>query len=266
MRGALLALCWVLAPACASAATGPSFNCARAGNDVERTICADPGLAAQDRDLAEIFNNTRSQGGIDAKALRRAQDVWLSNIRNRCADRACISRAYRDRRAALLDQGLQAASPAAYAETRPFPAPPALWAKVQALIGQSCTEPAGPIAPPPGFHELPKFLPLIANGHLVQAFEKDGVRFAFLYAARPNMDPSCRIIDAVVLPPSSQADQYLQCSVESLGAYGLGMRAQGHTELRAFWAVADNATLQRTALDVLGSQDGVHCQAPEAGE
>lgn len=72
----------------------PSFDCAKAANAAERTICADyeSELRALDRELAEAFALLRESG----KITRESQLAWLRN-RNLCTDSECIQRAYQQR-------------------------------------------------------------------------------------------------------------------------------------------------------------------------
>ena len=52
----------------AFAQNGPSFGCAKASNDVERTICKDPKLAKADREMAAAYAALAAKlsGPIDA--------------------------------------------------------------------------------------------------------------------------------------------------------------------------------------------------------
>lgn len=88
----------------ASAAT-PGFDCGEATSAVEKTICADDGLAALDREVALLFAKT--QKGLPAANAREqsaAQRAWLAR-RNDCGKEkdvhACISSAYHRRIAEL---------------------------------------------------------------------------------------------------------------------------------------------------------------------
>jgi uncharacterized protein len=100
-----------LAPA--RAAT-PSFDCAKAGNAIEKTICADDPLAVLDRQLAGVFGEAlktiAGYGGTAAvrqkaeNELKASQRTWIKG-RNDCAkaadQRACATDAYRSRIAML---------------------------------------------------------------------------------------------------------------------------------------------------------------------
>jgi uncharacterized protein len=88
-----------------AAAPAPSFDCARAGNAVDRLICSDAGLAKLDRELAEHYDALRralSPEGLTV--LLTSQRKWLAS-RNRCASKevshdqgvTCLSSLYSDR-------------------------------------------------------------------------------------------------------------------------------------------------------------------------
>lgn len=248
---------------------GPSFPCNRVKSYVETTICATPALAAADRDLATTYLDVSSQGGIDPKALRKDEDRWLVNVRNRCATPACLRDAYAARKQELLDQSAKAASPAAWEETRAFPVPPALWNEVQALIGSVCSRPYTDhnvflrgFDTPKGF---PPFM-IIKNGVTVAPAEKNGIRFAFLIS---DPDNSCLIVDAVVLPSAKESNAFLQCQTHSdtLESTGFGMRRTGQKEPAGYWSVETDPSgkprLNRVPLGVLGMEKDVLCREPE---
>ena len=84
----------------------PSFNCRSAKTAVERTICADPMLAAKDGRMALLYEQA---GGSRYRPVDPAQWSWLA-ARNRCgrvrgpALKSCIHRAYDARIAELSAQ------------------------------------------------------------------------------------------------------------------------------------------------------------------
>ncbi len=101
----------VLAAAGLLAASGqvtgeePSFDCAKADGAVERLICADPGLAALDRKLAEVYAAALRQfENSNYEDPRPFQRGWVKG-RNDCWKaedvRACTETAYRHRIAEL---------------------------------------------------------------------------------------------------------------------------------------------------------------------
>jgi hypothetical protein len=63
------------------AASGPSFDCAKASNEVERAICGDGGLGRLDGEVARAYRDARArfQGEREAQAALQAdQRNWLS--------------------------------------------------------------------------------------------------------------------------------------------------------------------------------------------
>ncbi|WP_457420551.1 lysozyme inhibitor LprI family protein [Roseateles sp. P5_E7] len=103
LSAALLCACFALP------AYSASFDCAKAGNKAEATICASPELSALDEQLAAAYADVLS----DHKApdlVRASQRSWIKDTRNACADEACLMTAYQMRIAALRDaSGLAAA-------------------------------------------------------------------------------------------------------------------------------------------------------------
>ena len=100
----------LLWPSVSFAATAhPSFACAGVLNASQAAICADETLAALDRAVATAYRNkfdglpVESADALDqvVKSLVITQKAWLA-YRDSCgADRGCIYRAYRTRKAAL---------------------------------------------------------------------------------------------------------------------------------------------------------------------
>lgn len=72
------------AGAAAVAGSGPTFDCTKAQGAVEKAICADPGLAARDRALADVYKaaTTKAKGRL-ADTLRAEQRGWVKG-RNDC--------------------------------------------------------------------------------------------------------------------------------------------------------------------------------------
>jgi uncharacterized protein YecT (DUF1311 family) len=86
----------------------PSFSCATAGNQVERAICADPGLSALDAQTAALYR--RAQANVaDEGPLAGEQSAWLLR-RNRCPNSGCIRESYAEWRSQLA-RSLDAANP-----------------------------------------------------------------------------------------------------------------------------------------------------------
>ncbi|WP_230939780.1 lysozyme inhibitor LprI family protein [Burkholderia territorii] len=73
-----------------------SFDCLQATYDDEQAICHDPGLAAMDRRLAQLYS-TALQNISDKEALRQSESDWIT-ARHQCGkDLDCLRRAYGER-------------------------------------------------------------------------------------------------------------------------------------------------------------------------
>jgi hypothetical protein len=89
--------------AAAGAKPRPSFNCRGARTSVERAICANPTLAAKDRRMASLYEQS---GGSRRGPVDRSQWRWLA-ARNACARAGapalhdCIDQVYSARIAEL---------------------------------------------------------------------------------------------------------------------------------------------------------------------
>lgn len=88
-----------LAPG-ASPMQGPSFDCAKASTSVEKAICSDPKLAEMDAKMVNAYKGALA-GAADKDAFRTMHANWRKNIRDACADSACIAAAYQQRLADL---------------------------------------------------------------------------------------------------------------------------------------------------------------------
>jgi uncharacterized protein len=79
--------------------SGPSFECRRGGNVVERAICADRSLSILDREMAGLYRRAAAKAArTDAPILAREQREFLLN-RDHCSARTadrnqCIQVAY----------------------------------------------------------------------------------------------------------------------------------------------------------------------------
>ena len=243
---------------------GPSFPCRYARSTAEKLVCGDPDLAALDRQLANTYSNMAGQP-IDQARLKADQGHWMRQVRDACTDAACVRRAYRSRNAELLDQSRRAASPAAYDETRPFPAPPALLSQARAVIGRPCGP--GSQIPSRAFKPTPGALPVITRNAVVRVAEKDGVRFAFLMATRNDDPKTCKVADVAVMPPASAGNDFLECTLDDPQSLGLGVRKTGRRTPVGFWRIdAETGRLDRQPLSVLGAQTSIRCTQPEGGE
>lgn len=96
-----LSLLW----AGSAAAQAPSFNCSAARGIIETLICQDPGLAALDRQMAEVYAAAEAKAHNEFPfVLKPEQRAWTKE-RNACwtSDERgeCVSTAYRLRIAEL---------------------------------------------------------------------------------------------------------------------------------------------------------------------
>ena len=103
-RSVLSSAVVLLLLAAGSARAQPSFDCAKASNAVERAICADPGLAALDVEMAALYAAARAtvQGGA-AEKLVAGQRAWMKR-RGRCGGNAACLAAQMGERIAELRQ------------------------------------------------------------------------------------------------------------------------------------------------------------------
>lgn len=76
-------------------AVAASFDCAKASNFTEHSICDNGELSALDNELARLYKET-VQNTTDASVLKQEQRDWLTT-RNRCTDVDCIKIAYQQR-------------------------------------------------------------------------------------------------------------------------------------------------------------------------
>jgi uncharacterized protein YecT (DUF1311 family) len=77
----------------APVAAVPSFDCAKASSNVEHLICASPRLAMLDQNLAEAYEQLRSNGD-NASGLKADQIAWRQKERDVCTTGECIESAY----------------------------------------------------------------------------------------------------------------------------------------------------------------------------
>lgn len=84
----LIGLCLVLAGLPARAQTAPSFDCAKASTEVEKTICASPDLAKADVALSDAYRAALARAPEEAKPLLRSdQRGWLAHLNKICQAR-----------------------------------------------------------------------------------------------------------------------------------------------------------------------------------
>ena len=86
-----------------SASARPSFDCARARTRGEQAVCADPGLAALDRQMAAQYGRAIAGVSPDRQALlRQTRDRFLA-FRDSCPNDGCVADAYRGRMQEISD-------------------------------------------------------------------------------------------------------------------------------------------------------------------
>jgi uncharacterized protein YecT (DUF1311 family) len=86
--------------------TGPAFDCKLAGSAIEKTICADTALSAQDLALSELYNSIRLGNGttVARDQLRALQRDWLTTRNRVCADARNVEACLKDQYAAQYDR------------------------------------------------------------------------------------------------------------------------------------------------------------------
>lgn len=85
----------------------PSFNCRKAGNWAEKTVCGDQALADLDRRMEDVYRRLRiSVPDRQRPELIDSQQAWITE-RNNCARAAnpldCLRLSYEERLGALVD-------------------------------------------------------------------------------------------------------------------------------------------------------------------
>lgn len=75
----------------AASSSNPSFNCAKAGSEVEKAICGSKPLSTLDAILAK-----RYKAAGNNPAVKADQRTWMAS-RNACADAECVAARYAER-------------------------------------------------------------------------------------------------------------------------------------------------------------------------
>lgn len=85
---------------------GPAFDCRLAASDIEKTICADAALSAQDLALNELYNTIRlgNSTTVARDQLRTLQRDWLKNRDRVCAAAGSVAACLKDQYAAQYDR------------------------------------------------------------------------------------------------------------------------------------------------------------------
>ncbi len=105
----------------------PVWDCARARTSVEKTICANPDIRAQDVEMGALYAELLASG----RSPERMQKAWLRSQRDVCQDADCLRAVYAERIRDLerllagetAGAGESAAPPVAPAVSAPPPAP-----------------------------------------------------------------------------------------------------------------------------------------------
>ena len=74
-----------------------SFDCTKAQSRIEKAICADQELSDLDEYLGRYYDAARSTLRESASCLAADQKQWLSAVRNKCGDAACLKKVYLER-------------------------------------------------------------------------------------------------------------------------------------------------------------------------
>jgi uncharacterized protein YecT (DUF1311 family) len=75
----------------AASSSNPSFNCAKAGSEVEKAICGSKPLSTLDAILAKRYKAAGNNPTVKAD-----QRTWMAS-RNACADAECVAARYAER-------------------------------------------------------------------------------------------------------------------------------------------------------------------------
>ncbi|TWB19075.1 ankyrin repeat protein [Nitrospirillum amazonense] len=105
------------------ATDGPSFDCAKAASPIEQRICADPDLAARDRQMADAYKRLLNISGPWHDRLVLNQRMWLKALQLSCGlgdmdpavMSACVGTAHQNRLETLTQwmEGLRGGQDAA---------------------------------------------------------------------------------------------------------------------------------------------------------
>lgn len=86
---------FLLASSFSVGAQAASFDCAKAGTNIEKLICSNESISAQDENLAKTYKSALD-ASADKNELKQQQLAWLKT-RNTCTDDTCLTQRYRDR-------------------------------------------------------------------------------------------------------------------------------------------------------------------------
>jgi uncharacterized protein YecT (DUF1311 family) len=91
-----------------------SFDCSKAGTNIEKMICSTESVSQLDEELSKVYKIgiAREQ---DKKIYQESQSIWLKYNRNSCASADCLADAYKERIKSLNHAMEIATSPVAKA-------------------------------------------------------------------------------------------------------------------------------------------------------
>ncbi len=88
-------LCALFVLVTAGSIHGASFDCSKAGSEVEKLICADAELSKLDEAMDDVYQEAfKTRGKVD---VIKSQWQWLKNERNTCNAVECLRKAYKTR-------------------------------------------------------------------------------------------------------------------------------------------------------------------------
>ncbi len=121
----------------------PVWDCARARTSVEKTICANPDIRAQDVEMGALYAELLASG----RSPERMQKAWLRSQRDVCQDADCLRAVYAERIRDL--ERLLAGETAGTGETAapPVAVAPAPAVSAPAAVPTTAPEPAAPLGP-----------------------------------------------------------------------------------------------------------------------
>lgn len=73
-----------------------SFDCSKAGTQIEKAICSYPELSALDEQLASAYR-AATVTAADQSQLKQGQRTWITQVRDKCEDTSCLALAYQNR-------------------------------------------------------------------------------------------------------------------------------------------------------------------------
>jgi uncharacterized protein len=74
-----------------------SFDCGKAHTRVEKLICGNKELSELDSELGIAYVSASFTDFVGRDALSASQKKWITSVRDRCSDVACLRRAYFER-------------------------------------------------------------------------------------------------------------------------------------------------------------------------